>query len=76
MSAPEAKHETRCMLDDIDRWENEGGRPAPQATTIGAGRPAGSAVARRASGVVADASAVVHHADRPALVIRQPVGAA
>ena len=24
------------MLNDIDRWENEGGRPASQATTIAA----------------------------------------
>lgn len=24
------------MLNDIDRWENEGGRPAPQSTTIAA----------------------------------------
>ena len=32
MSAPDAKQETRFMLNGIDRWENEGGRHASQAT--------------------------------------------
>ena len=33
MAAPDARQETRYMLDSIDRWENEGGRHASQPTT-------------------------------------------
>jgi hypothetical protein len=33
MSAPDARQETRSMLESIDRWENEGGRGASHATT-------------------------------------------
>ena len=33
MSALDARQETRSMLESIDRWENEGGRHASQATT-------------------------------------------
>jgi hypothetical protein len=36
MAAVDARHETRSMLDGIDRWENEGGRYASQTPTAAA----------------------------------------